>query len=232
MYEDLETAGHDRDYPEHGENFLDKAIDFMVPVYDFFFKHVHREHRFREPLLEMSDLRGGETVLDIGCGTGTYAMMMADSLPDGEVHGIDYSERLVDHAKGKAGEQGYDIEYRVGPTTALPYDDNTFDVVSSTLFFPYLNEEETKGTLEEVYRVLKPGGRFVSYDMVEFPQNRFFDNVRKLIGDEPGLLDGLYSHDVIEGAGFTIVDERVGPKFKVFYDTKFFVLEKPGVQEQ
>lgn len=205
--------------------FILKALEFFIPVYDFTFKHILKEEKFRDPLLEMSELTGNETVLDIGSGTGTYAQMMADQLPNGEVYGIDISEKMINYAQNKAEKAGYDINYQLGNATNLPFEDNSFDVVSSTLLFPYLDSQETIQTLDEVYRVLKPGGKFVSYDMVEFPSGFFFDKLKEYFGPEEGVLDGL-THEMVEKTDFTIQLERVGPKFKIFYDTKFFALEK------
>ena len=96
------------------------------------------------------------TILDVGCGPGTQAMIWA---ADGyEVSALDINEALVDFARHRAEEKGLKIDFRLGSATALPWADNTFDVC----LIPELLEHvpDWQAVLSEAIRVLKPDGVF------------------------------------------------------------------------
>lgn len=110
----------------------------------------------REDTLRRISVRKGERVLDIGSGPGFLAAQIADQTgPDGEVIGIDNSEQMVDRARQRIEHDW--LSYRCADATALPFEDNSFDVVVSTQVAEYVPDIAT--FCSEVFRVLKPGGR-------------------------------------------------------------------------
>src|SRR5688500_18686474 len=89
-----------------------------------------RERAFRERLLELAELRAGEAVLDIGCGTGTLAIAAARHVgPAGTVHGIDASPPMIARAARKAARRGAAVVFEVAAAEKLPFPGGRFDVV-------------------------------------------------------------------------------------------------------
>jgi ubiquinone/menaquinone biosynthesis C-methylase UbiE len=91
-----------------------------------------------------------ERILDIGCGTGVGALFMAREFPHARVRGIDISEEMVREAKSKVGlDPEGRIAFKVADAAALPYDDDSFDLVAQVNMPPFF---------AEMTRVLRPGG--------------------------------------------------------------------------
>lgn len=124
-----------------------------------------RERAFRERLVELAALEAGETVLDVGCGTGSLAIAAKRRVrPAGTVHGIDASPEMIDRARRKAAKEGVDVIFHVGAAETLPFPDACFDAVTSTLMLHHLPRALRQQCAREMLRVLKPGGRVLAAD--------------------------------------------------------------------
>ena len=108
-------------------------------------------------VVEVAEIATGETVLDVGCGTGNAAFEAATA--GGRVTGIDPAERLVDVARSRGRELGLDATFEVGDAQALAFADGTFDAVVSV--FAVIFAPDAKRALAELVRVTRPGGRIV-----------------------------------------------------------------------
>jgi ubiquinone/menaquinone biosynthesis C-methylase UbiE len=126
-----------------------------------------RERRFRELLLGPARLEPGESVLDIGCGTGTLAIAAKRRVgPSAVVHGIDVSPEMIARARRKAKKAGEAIAFEVAAAQSLPFPDARFDVVLSTVMLHHLPRAARQQAVREARRVLKPGGRLLAVDFV------------------------------------------------------------------
>lgn len=97
-------------------------------------------------------------ILDIGCGTGTFAIAIKGWLPSADVVGLDPDPKALARGRRKANRAGLSICFDQGFANALPYPDASFDRVFSTLMFHHLPHEAKLATMREVRRVLKAGG--------------------------------------------------------------------------
>jgi ubiquinone/menaquinone biosynthesis C-methylase UbiE len=117
--------------------------------------------------LDLARLQPGEQALDVGCGTGTLALAAARRVgASGRVVGIDPSAQQIARARTKAARRHAPIEFQIGVIEELPFPDQTFDVVFSTLMMHHLPAPLKRQGLAEIARVLKPGGRLVIGDFV------------------------------------------------------------------
>jgi ubiquinone/menaquinone biosynthesis C-methylase UbiE len=103
----------------------------------------------------------GQRVLDVGCGTGYFSRLIARTTgPKGLVVGIDPSASMIEYARHKASSIR-NCEFQVGAAEALPFPSDRFDVVVSSLVLHHLPEHLRLPALEEMRRVLRPGGRLL-----------------------------------------------------------------------
>ena len=121
----------------------------------------------------MGALRPGETVVDVGCGAGFDTLIAAHQVgPSGRVIGVDMTDAMIIKARAGARALGVEnVEVRQGFAESLPVDDGVADVVISNGVINLTPDKIT--AMREIYRVLKPGGRFQIGDIVvhkEVPQ--------------------------------------------------------------
>jgi SAM-dependent methyltransferase len=114
----------------------------------------------------MGPVRPGDTVLDVGCGGGIDVVMARHFTgTEGWVYGIDLVPEMVEKARRNIDSMGLsNCEIQVAASEDIPFDDNTFDIIISNGAI-YLSPFKDK-SLSEVYRALKPGGRFQFADVV------------------------------------------------------------------
>lgn len=107
-----------------------------------------------ELLCEAVDLRSTQRVLDVATGNGNTALAAARRFCS--VVGIDYVPALLQDGRGRAAAEGLDIEFREGDAEDLPFGDDSFDVVLSTLGVMFAPDQDMAAS--EMLRVCKPGG--------------------------------------------------------------------------
>jgi demethylmenaquinone methyltransferase/2-methoxy-6-polyprenyl-1,4-benzoquinol methylase len=124
-------------------------------------------HRWRRRAADLAELAPGGTALDVCCGTGDLALALAARVgPAGTVVGCDFSEAMLEHARRKASERGAaQARFEWADALALPYEDGSFD--AATVGFGVRNLADLGGGLEELSRVLKPGGRLVILEITQ-----------------------------------------------------------------
>lgn len=133
-------------------------------------------------VLEAHPFASGTKILEVGCGTGRTACLLAES--GYRVTALEINARMLEKAKQRAGMQNVHVEFFQGDVRSLPFDEGSFDVVfveSVTVF------TEAAVALKEYYRVLQPGGRL-------------FDREMYKVKHHPELefeMRGLYGNDLL-----------------------------------
>jgi len=134
------------------------GASWLTGFYDPVIALTLRERKFKTALLRQAGIEAGQRVLDLGCGTGTLALLAKRMQPEAQLTGVDADDRMLSTAIRKTARSGLDIDFNRGNSSRLPYRAASFDVVLSSLFFHHLSPADKEGTLEEVFRVLRPGG--------------------------------------------------------------------------
>lgn len=143
------------------------GLRWLTPLYDALVDGPMAATRMRRAVVaQLGDL-SGRAVLDVGCGTGTLAMMVQNANPAARVAGLDGDPQILEMARAKARRKGQEIEFSEAMSDALPYSDASFDFVLTTLMLHHLSREGKQGTAAEMYRVLKPGGTLLGLDFAE-----------------------------------------------------------------
>ncbi len=122
-------------------------------------KHSAVQYAWALELIGKLNLKGNESVLDIGCGDGRVTLALTEQVPQGEVLGIDSSEGMIALAQQRLRESGYrNAAFAVTDAKALPFD-NRFDVVFSNAALHWTQDH--RAVLKGVEKSLKPSGRLL-----------------------------------------------------------------------
>ena len=114
-------------------------------------------HRWRERAADLASVSPGDSALDVACGTGDLAVELRRRVgSSGRVVGCDFSERMLELAREKAGEG---VEFEWGNALELRYPDDSFD--AATVGFGARNFSDLDAGMREMVRVVRPGGRVV-----------------------------------------------------------------------
>ena len=120
---------------------------------------------FRRQVLDEAHLKAGESVLDCGCGTGTLAVAAKRLVgAEGEVIGIDLSADQLAIATKKARKENLDIKFHQGSIDELPFPDESFDAIFSTLMIHHVPSNVKVAAFQEMRRVIKLDGRIIVAD--------------------------------------------------------------------
>ncbi len=131
---------------------------WLTRLYDPIVRLTTRENTFRRALLQQVAPRPHDQVLDLGCGTATLTITLAQTYPLAAVTGLDADTQALAIARDKTRQAGAAVNFEQGSSSRMPFSDASFDRVVSSLFFHHLTPGEKSATLAEVRRVLKPGG--------------------------------------------------------------------------
>jgi ubiquinone/menaquinone biosynthesis C-methylase UbiE len=156
-------------------------------AYDLLVWFITRGHprTLRDEMLRPARLQPGESVLDVGCGTGSLAIAAKRKVgPSGAVYGVDASPEMIERATKKARRAGTEVSFKNASAQSLPFQGATFDVVLSTVMLHHLPRPARKELAIEVRRVLRPGGRFVVIDFgaSDKGKKRFLDHFHRRHG--------------------------------------------------
>jgi len=168
--------------------------------------------RLRKMTVEQALINPGNNVLDVGCATGEVTLLAKTYANNGKVHGIDPAPEMINVARKKAARKRLDIDFRIGVIESLPFPDASMDVVTSSLMMHHLSKDLKVRGLAEIYRVLKPGGRFLIADFMR-PTGSLLNHLFIAFTNHRGLKSGVEDlQKLLKEAGFSQskkVDEEV-----------------------
>lgn len=140
------------------------AFNFMTNYYDALLELMGFGKSFKIKILDMLNAKDGETILDVGSGTGTLLLLASSALPHSKLIGVDPDRRALAIALSKF--KGVTSQIILHETSAekLPLQNESIDACVSTLAFHHLPRQIKLATIQEIYRALKPGGKFLLVD--------------------------------------------------------------------
>jgi len=152
----------------------------------------------------LAGIKEGEVVLDIGSGGGLDVFLASKKVgPKGRVIGLDMTEQMVKKAKQNAKKGNYtNVKFKLGEAEDIPVNDNSVDLVMSNCVINLVPNKEK--AYREIYRILKPGGRFVISDLVTEKEldESIRNNPEKLIACVGGALTDKAYIRVVKKSGF------------------------------
>lgn len=174
---------------------INKPMVPMVSTYDAYMQKMTlgREQVLRQRTVELAGINPGDTILEVGCGTGSLTLMAKKlSGHAGKVYGIDVIPDMIEYSRQKAVLANEDIRFQLGTINEIPFPDNTFDVVMCSFMIFHMSEDTRKKGIAEIYRVLKAQGRILMVDLA-MPSKPLQKTIAKMI-----IFRGGLEHDLSE----------------------------------
>jgi len=195
--------------------------DWLLPLYDPVVKLLGGEAA-RKALLEQASLRPGQRVLDVGCGTGTMAMMVKRHYPEVDLVGLDPDPKALARAARKAKRAGVSVQFDQGFADQLPYAKGSFDRVLASFMFHHLPANEKEKMLRAVHHVLKPGGELHMLDF-EGPEDHQHGLLAHLFHSNERLQDNSENRvvDLMRRSGFSDA-KKVGRRRMLFGGVAYY----------
>ncbi|MBX3431507.1 MAG: class I SAM-dependent methyltransferase [Hyphomonadaceae bacterium] len=182
-----------------------------TPFYDLAIALLTRERRWRSALLRQTSPQTGDRILDVGCGTGTFAVMLKLAQPGAQVVGLDPDADVLARARTKAKKEKAEVTFRQGFARDAGAQAASFTKVVSSLVFHQVPLEEKRAGLVAIGRALRPGGtlHIADYGLQRTPLMRAaFRQIQKLDGfdnTEPNARGVL--PELMREVGFASVEE-------------------------
>jgi ubiquinone/menaquinone biosynthesis C-methylase UbiE len=196
---------------------MKSQMERMVNSYDLYMKRITlgREDALRKMTVNLAQVKQGDSVLEVGCATGTLSLAAKRQAgPTGRVVGIDIIPGMIEVSREKAGQAKLDVTFQLGNIEDIPFPNEHFDVVMCSFMIFHMSEKVRRKGIEEIYRVLKPQGRFLLLDL-SLPSHPVSKRILKL------LLGFMLKHDlkelqpIMELSGFSQI-EISQAKYRVF----------------
>ncbi|RKN84816.1 demethylmenaquinone methyltransferase [Paenibacillus ginsengarvi] len=149
------------------EQFVHSVFESIAHKYDLMndVLSFRRHKAWRKFTMKRMNVQPGATAIDVCCGTCDWTLSLAEASSTGKIVGLDFSRNMLDFGEHKVEKLGREkqIELVHGNAMALPFEDNTFDY--ATIGFALRNVPDLRKVLEEMQRVVKPGGLVVSLEL-------------------------------------------------------------------
>ena len=187
------------------DRIMKSQMEQMVDSYDSYMSKVTlgRERALREMTVSLAQVKPGDCVLEVGCGTGTLTLeAKRQAGPSGKVFGIDVIPGMIELSRQKAAQAQVDITFQLGSIDDIPFPANRFDVVMCSFMIFHMSDMVRHKGITEIYRVLKPQGRLLVLDLALPPQP-----LPRVIAQ--ALFGGMLRHDLrellplLEASGFS-----------------------------
>jgi ubiquinone/menaquinone biosynthesis C-methylase UbiE len=208
---------------QHDHTHTDKSrthnAPFWVRHYDFIVGLITlgRSRIMHAGTIQLANLQPGEAILDVGCGTGKLIIAAEKVIgPGGTAVGLDVEAGMIAQAQANVDKANSHTTIITASITQIPYPDNSFDVVTSSLVYHHLSQAQIEAGLQEVKRVLKPNGRLLIVDMN--PSRRGL--AVRLPGHNQLAHQDYVNHEVVEQmqvAGFTNITAGAHPFKQLSY---------------
>ena len=202
--------------PVDEDKLMKSQMEKLVPTYDAHMRitMLGRERALRETTVNLAQVKPGDSLLEIGCGTGSLTLAAKRRAgPSGKAFGLDLIPGMIELSRRKAAKANEEIAFQVGGIDDIPFPESQFDVVMCSLMIFLMSEKTRRKGLAEIYRVLKPQGRLLVLDLATPAQP-----VQKAIAK--ALFGGILEHDLrellplMQASGFS--DVELGPaKFRI-----------------